>query len=111
MDISEILTAGLAIVSIATLAGLGFMRGTVISLRERLDDADRDVARYQRQRQEDRTKIEEQAARIAVLESIVTNDQHWRQLTELVVAQQAALEAHFIRVDKKLDKILGETRL
>lgn len=111
MNVSEILTAGLAIVSIATLCGLGFMRGTVTSLRERLDDADKDVARYARQRQEDRALIDKQAARIAVLETIVTNDDHWRSLTELVMTHHAAAESYWARAEGMLEQILGETRL
>lgn len=111
MDISEFLTAALGIVTIATLAGLGFMRGTVINLRERLDDADKNVARADRTIKEQGRTIEEQSERIKVLESVVTNDQHWQALTQLVVAHQAAVEGNQKRIERKLDQILGEAKL
>jgi hypothetical protein len=106
VPVSEILTTALAIVSIATLAGLGFLRGTVVSLRERLDDADKDVARYKAQRVEDRALIDSQAAKIQILESVVTGEAHWRELTHLLSIHHTQAETHWQKAEETMEHLL-----
>lgn len=81
---ADMLNTGLAIVAIATLAGLGLMRGTITSLRESLSDARAEIADKDRRLGENDRKLAELEARVAVLTSTVTGEVHWVALEQQV---------------------------
>lgn len=92
-DFSGLLNTALTIVAIATLAGLGLLRGTVTNLREQLADerAARAADRQQRADDERESALFKTNAetRIASLESdalalqrVVTGEIHWIALGE-----------------------------
>lgn len=111
MDISELLTTALAILTLAFGAGLGFMRGTVTNLRGRLDDADKAVARSDRElakcqlaQAEDHATIASLQAKVAMLEGVVRHDEQWQTLIDLVSTHHAAAETWWANIDRRLPK-------
>ncbi len=117
LAIGDTLSAALAIVAIATLAGLGLLRGTVTNLREQLKDereartadrqqkADDDIenARY---RADVEAKLASQDTEITALRRIVTGEIHW-------VAIEQRLEdaiAMLMSFGKRLEEALGVVR-
>lgn len=77
IDVNSLLTTALSIISIATLAGLGLLRGTVTNLRENLKDARGDVADKDRRHLEDEAIIARQKADLDALARVVTGEAHW----------------------------------
>lgn len=80
----DTLNTALAIVAIATLAGLGLMRGTITGLRESLSDARAEIADKDRRLTENDRKLAELESRVAVLTSTVTGEVHWVALEQQV---------------------------
>lgn len=120
-DLGGLLSTALAIVSIATLAGLGLLRGTVTNLREQLRDerearaADRaqkvdDEAEHVKERAEWTAKTATKDARIAELEAdnaalgrVVTGEVHLVSLSqrlEDLIALVTALKEYVTRLLK-----------
>lgn len=73
----DLLNTGLAVVAIATLAGLGLMRGIITNLREQLKDAREETASHRLARTEYEKKITDLESKVAVLTSTVTGEVHW----------------------------------
>lgn len=76
-SIGNLLALALAIVSIATLAGLGLQRGTVTNLREQLKDAREEIAALKTGRTEDRAATEVLKNDLSALQRVVTGEVHW----------------------------------
>lgn len=125
-DIQSYLTTALGILSLTTLAGLGFLRGTVLNLREQVSDARndaktfkeaRDEARAERAREqaeaaEDRLKLTQHVtecqAEIEVLRRTVTGEVHWVALgeqLEQVARQLSDLSTHLTTHAGALDRL------
>jgi hypothetical protein len=103
-DLGGLLSTALAIVSIATLAGLGLMRGTVTNLREQLRDerdaraADRaqkadDEADHLKFKAESETRIAQLESDNAALQRVVTGEVHWVALGQRLEDAIALLTA------------------
>ena len=112
-DLGELLSTALAIVTIATLAGLGLLRGTVTNLREQLKD-ERDARAADRQQRADdeidHAKYKaETDARIATLEAdnaaykrLVTGETHWTAIEQRVEDMIAMLTSFGKRLEAAL---------
>jgi uncharacterized coiled-coil protein SlyX len=74
VDIGNLLTTALSIVSIAGLAGLGLLRGTVTNLRENLKDAREEIADKDRRLAEYEKTVATQKSDLAALGRIVKID-------------------------------------
>lgn len=92
-DLGGLLSTALAIVAIATLAGLGLLRGTVTNLREQLRD-ERDARAADRQQRADdevdhakfkaetETRIAQLEADNSALQRVVTGEVHWVAISD-----------------------------
>lgn len=110
-DLGGLLSAALAIVSIATLAGLGLLRGTVTNLREQLRDEREARASDRAQRDDDerenlkfrteaQTRIAQLEADNAALQRVVTGEVHWVALgtrLEDAIALLTAIKEYITR--------------
>lgn len=84
-DLGRLLSIALAVVSIATLAGMGLLVGRVGALRSNLKDSDDELARTVR-------RLTDSEARVEVLEHAL--DELGRVITG---------EAHLVALEGKLD--------
>lgn len=112
-DLGGLLSTALAIVAIATLAGLGLLRGTVTNLREQLKDerearaadrqqkADDDIenAKY---RADTTAQLARQDAEIAGLQRIVTGEVHWVAIEQRIEDAIAMLMSFGKRLEDAL---------
>lgn len=128
MDVGSLVSTALSILSIATLAGLGLLRGTVVNLREQLKDARDEIADLERRRERETTERTEQAATdatqiarleagIATLTSTVTGEIHWVALGEQLEQHHSAAEVHWrhlaaatVRLEKALTDLVDELK-
>lgn len=81
---SDFLSTALAVVSIATLAGLGLMRGTVISLRERVGDLTSENKNLKEGRVEELKEITDLKTSLTALTGVVTGEIHWVAIGEQI---------------------------
>lgn len=110
MDFNNWLAAALGIVSIATLAGLGFMRGTVINLREQLADARGETKALKESRDEANRQIATLKTDLAALTRVVTGEAHWVAIGDKLDEHHHAAMGHWESGEKTLAQILAELR-
>jgi chromosome segregation ATPase len=111
VDFSSLLSTALSIVAVATLAGLGLLRGTVTTLRENLRDARDEINDKERRLNEAlsrlaeaETKIKTQASDLDALARVVTGEAHW-------VALGQRLEEHHdlaVQIYEEMKKIFAD---
>ena len=94
-DFSRLLTVALGVVSIATLAGLGLLRGVVTGLRERLKDSDEELARKERRLTEAEAEVKALKTDLAALGRIVTGEAHWVAIGQKLDEHHSAAETHW----------------
>ena len=104
----EWLNAALAIVSIATLAGLGLLRGTVTNLREQLNDERAHSKALKERRDEDALKIQTLEADFAALQRVVTGEVHWVALGDLLNRHHEQAMEYWDKFESTLEEILEE---
>ena len=110
MDLGNLLSTGLAIVSIATLAGLGLLRGTVTNLREQLRDERDSNSSLRTSRDEDRKLLEQQKKDLDALARVVTGEVHWTALGHKLDEHHDEARAYWTRAEQQTDEILTELR-
>lgn len=105
MELQNLLSTALAIVSIATLAGLGLMRGTVSGLREQNGDLKERVAYLEKGRAEDHAHIAENAAENKMLKTMMTGKVEWVALTDQLEEHHRQALAWWLKTGQVLDDI------
>lgn len=137
MDISGLLSTALAILSVATLAGLGLTRGQITSLREQLADSRAETAAIRTSRAEEQAEHEkerkdekhrrelDQAAHDAErhafevkidgltsdlesLRRVVTGEVHWQTISDLLESHHQEAKAYWTRTEEREEKMLDE---
>lgn len=105
IDFGSVLNAALSIVAIATLAGLGLMRGTVTNLRENLADARAEIADKDRRLTELETKSQTQATDLAALGRVVTGEAHWVAIGDKLDEHHGQATTHWAKDETILTEI------
>lgn len=108
--LQALISIGLGIVAIFTLAGLGLLRGTVTGLRESLDDERKTSASLRTQREEDRTKIAQLQTDLAALGRVVTGEAHWIAIGDALAEHNTRAAAHWTTEQGLLSEIRDELR-
>lgn len=109
-DFTSILTTALTILSIATLAGMGLLRGTVTNLREQLRD-EREANTSHRQRIGD-CELDNGRLRadLSALERVVTGEVHWVALGDQLTTLSDAAKGHWVVEIGLLSEIRDDLR-
>lgn len=109
-DFGRLLSIALAVVSIATLAGMGLLVGRVGALRSNLKDSDDELGRTKR-------RLDESVARVTVLENalaelgrVVTGEDYLVAMEQKLDEHHTAAEAHWSTDETILAEIRDELR-
>lgn len=105
-DLSRLITVALAVVSIATLAGLGLLRGVVTNLREQLKDAREEIADKDRRLTTAETKVIQLSTDLDALGRVVTGEAHWVAIGQQLDQHHTDATTHWT----KDEQILAEIR-
>lgn len=110
--LGETLNAALAIVAVATLAGLGLTRGHVNNLRERLGDYEKEVSEKDRRLTEAeteitrlKTKVNSQAHDLEAVGRLIRGESYWTELGEKLDSHHNEAKNHWNADERKLDGI------
>lgn len=104
-DLGRLLSAALAIVTLATAAGLGLQRAQVSSLRTRLKDSDEELARKGRRLDEAITELDRVRTDLAALTRVVTGEAHWVSIGQKLDEHHEEATGHWTRADQLLAEI------
>lgn len=106
MPDSGTLQTALSIFALASLVGLGLLRGTVTNLRENLKDAREEIADKDRRL----TAVEAENGRLRndldALGRVVTGEAHWTAIGELLTHHHDEASGHW----QQGEELLGENR-
>lgn len=104
--LGDFFQTGLAVLTLASLAGLGLMRGVVVGLRESLADARSRVTDLESDRTKDQAKIQSQANDIDSLRRIVTGEAQLREIASKLNEHHAKAEVHWEADEELLGRVL-----
>lgn len=108
MQFNDFLSAALGIVSIATLAGLGFLRGAVVNLREQLADSRAENKSLKDSRVEDRAEVARLKTDLAALTRVVTGEAHWVAIGDKLDEHHTQAMKHWAVLSEIRDDLRGE---
>jgi chromosome segregation ATPase len=113
-NLGDTFNTALAIVSIATLTGLGLMRGTITNLRENLRDARDEIADKDRRLTETegdlvrlRAQVKSQGHDLEAVGRLIRGESYWTELGEKLDAHHSEAKKHWLADELKLDAING----
>lgn len=118
------LQVGLTVLTIASLGGLGLMRGTVVNLRENLRDARDEIADKDRRLLEAEARLTAQEARmssqddkihaqernIVAISATVTGEAHWESIGHTLNDHHAEAVKHWRKDEQLLQEIRDAQR-
>lgn len=111
-DLGSMIQTALSIVAIASLAGLGLMRGTVTNLRENLKDAREEIVDKERRLTEAEAEIVKlnalglaQHNDLQALGRVVTGEAHWKAIGKQLDEHHSEAKTHWLADEQKLDQI------
>ena len=107
MEVGQLLNTALSIVAIATLAGLGLLRGTVTNLRENLKDLREDNADKDRRHDEDEKTISRLTGDLDALARIVTGEARLSELGEMLKEHNSNALTLLAEIQTTLDVIVA----
>lgn len=139
MEISSLLSTSLAILSLATLAGLGLTRGQITSLREQLSDSRAETAAIRISRSEElaernleraediRTRTEDRALRalerakfetdiatltseVTALRRVVTGEVQWSSISEMLEKHHEDSIEHWTKTENGISELIRQVK-
>lgn len=108
MDIDQLLSTALAIVSLTTLAGMGLMRGSLTGLRDSNGDLRNRVGDLEKERAEDRAKLSELEGENRLLQVMVTGKVDWGAISDLLEEHHRQALKQWRALDDKLNRMLAK---
>jgi hypothetical protein len=115
--VGDLLTTALSVLSLATLAGLGLLRGTVVNLREQLKDSREETAALratraddQAERAEDHAKIARLSADLEAVGRVARGEAHWVAIGHQLEEHHEKATVHWERDEELLNRIVDELR-
>lgn len=105
-DLGRILSIALAVVSIATLAGMGLLVGRVGALRSNLKDSDDELGRTVRRLTDSEARVEVLEHALEELGRMVTGEAHLVELETKLDHHHTVAETHW----KNDERLLREIR-
>lgn len=116
-DLGGTLSTALALVSVATLAGLGLMRGSLTSLRETVADLRGEVADKDRHLADKDQRIELLDRRCTELQHdldalgrVVTGEVHWKAIATVLDQHHQEAREHWRTDESLLTSLRDEVR-
>ena len=109
-DFTAWLTTALGIMSIASLAGVGLLRGAVLQLRERLAEERTSNESLRRQRADDHAEIAQLKADLGALTRVVTGEAHWTAIGEALDEHHDDAKSHWSKEVAVLEQIRDDIR-
>lgn len=121
-SLGSFLEAALTVLTLASLAGLGLMRGTVTNLRETLKDARGDIADGDRRHGETtkelqaaqneivrlRAQVNSQAKDLEAVGRLVRGESYWMELGEKLDMHHAEAKTHWSEDERLLKAIIED---
>jgi hypothetical protein len=95
MDVQTAISIVLGVIAVSTAAGLGLLRGTVVGLREQLDDERKLSTSLRAQRTEDRALIVRLQGDLEALGRVVTGEAHWIAIGQELTEHHDAAVSHW----------------
>lgn len=106
----DLLSTASVVLALSMAAGMGLMRGVVISLRERLKDVTEERDDLKAKHAEDQATIRGLRADLAALSRVVTGEVHWQTISEHLDHHQATAESHWERIEAMVGRVLDQLR-
>lgn len=110
MDWQNVISVGATIVALTTLAGLGLLRGTVIGLREQLNDERALTKSLRERRDEDTRKIAQLTTDLDALGRVVTGEAHWIAIAHQLDEHHGVAVQHWTVEQQLLTEIRENTK-
>lgn len=112
-NLGNFLQVALTVLTLASLAGLGLMRGTVTNLRENLKDAREEIADKDRRMGEAETEIiqlkaksNSQAHDLEAVGRLVRGESYWTELGEKLTVHHSEAQAHWTEDERLLRQVI-----
>lgn len=109
-DFGRILNVVLAVVSIAALGGVGYVRGRIGDLREQLTDARAEISDLDRRLTKVTAERDQTATDLDALSRVVTGEAHWVAIGTQLDTHHTEATTHWTRDEKLLGDILEAIR-
>lgn len=109
-DVLGLISTALGIISIATLAGLGLLRGTVVNLREQLVDARAELTVLKDSRTEDKRLLALQKSDMEALVRTVTGQVNWTAISDQLEEHHRQALQHWDRDETLLADMAATLR-
>lgn len=107
MDLTGIVSTGLAIILLATAAGLGLMRGVVTNLREQLADTRALSEEMRQERTDDRAEIDKLRTQLDALGAVVTGEVHWAAISEVLDQHHVEARQYWQHAEQTAESMLS----
>ncbi len=104
-DVTGLITLALAVVTLATAAGLGLQRGRIASLQGQLDESDKELKRVKDRHTEAIAELKVVRADLEALGRVVTGEAHWVAIGDKLDVHHAEATAHWTNDERILAEI------
>lgn len=114
LGVGEWLTTAIGVVSLASFAGVGFMRGRVLDLRAQLTESRAETDSLRASRAEDRAELERTKGDLKscrsdldALTRVVTGEAHWVALGQHLDEHHQEARAHWVRSEANTQRMIA----